>query len=102
MVIVAALAVLCVLAWSTWRKPRLTASIVWALTATLLGAAALALLLPSEIKPTLLWISILTPLLWVAFLVWCHWDARPYRPAVGLFTLTAVCGLVVWAVPPPL
>ena len=89
------------LLWSSWRKPRLTTSIVWSTTATIFGTAALALLLPSSLKPTLLWISIATPLIWVGFLFWCHWDERPYRPAIGMIAVTIAGIAAVVSVPPP-
>ena len=89
------------LLWSSWRKPRLTASIVWATTATIFGTAALTLLLPSNLKPTLLWMSIATPLIWVGFLFWCHWDERPYRPVVGTIAITLAGIAAVVAIPPP-
>lgn len=95
-------AVLAALAWATWKKPRLTSSIVWSLTATLLLTAMGALLLPTGlIKPALLWLSILTPLIWVGFIFWCHWDRRPLRPAAGLIALTVIGTVVVIQLPPP-
>ena len=95
-------AVLAGLGWATWKKPRLTSSIVWSLTATLLLTAITALLLPAAfIKPALLWLSILTPLIWVGFIFWCHWDRRPIRPAAGLIGLTVIGAVIVIQLPPP-
>ncbi|MEM1411591.1 MAG: hypothetical protein AAGH19_04460 [Pseudomonadota bacterium] len=89
------------LAWSTKRKPRLTASLVWSLTATIFGIAAFGLLLPTELTPTLLWLSLATPLVWLLFLTWAQWDGRPYRPALGMIALTLLSALVVWRMPVP-
>lgn len=90
------------LGWATWRRPRLTSSVLWSLTATLGLVAGLILLLPTAIKPTLLWMSIVTPLVWVACIFWCHWDLSPRRPAAGLIALTLAGGAVVFLAPSPM
>lgn len=87
--------------WSTWRKPRLTSSIIWALTATVLGTAGLLLVSPTEFKPTILWMALATPLIWAGLMFWCFWDSRQWRPALGLITITLLGVAAVAVVPPP-
>ncbi len=89
------------LLWATQRKPRLMASLVWSLTATVFVISAWALLSPAPLKPTLLWLSLVTPLIWAGFLTWAHWDGRAYRPAIGLIVATLAGALAVWQLPPP-
>lgn len=89
------------LGWSTWKKPRLTSSIVWSLTATIFGTAAVMLLLPLDVKSAALWFSVLTPVIWASAMFWCHWDKKPYRPVAGLILLTAVGAIAAWQMPPP-
>ncbi|MEM1176279.1 MAG: hypothetical protein AAGI27_15900 [Pseudomonadota bacterium] len=95
------LAVVVLLGWASWKKPRLTSSIVWSLTATVFGTAALMLTLPLSVKYMALWFSILTPVIWAAAMFWCHWDKRPYRPVVGLVMLTIIGAAAAWQIPPP-
>ncbi|MEM1439709.1 MAG: hypothetical protein AAF545_01200 [Pseudomonadota bacterium] len=89
------------IAWSTWRKPRLTGTILWSLTATVLGTSGLLLMLPTAFKPTILWTSLATPLIWAAFMFWCYWDARAWRPTAGLILVTLLGTAAVIVLPPP-
>ncbi|MEM9172350.1 MAG: hypothetical protein AAGA84_06555 [Pseudomonadota bacterium] len=89
------------IAWSTWRKPRLTATILWSLTATVLGSAGLLLVLPTEFKPTIIWMSLATPLIWAGLMLWCYWDTRAWRPATGMIAITVLGVIAVIVVPPP-
>ncbi|MEM9404353.1 MAG: hypothetical protein AAGA44_17930 [Pseudomonadota bacterium] len=88
--------------WATWKRPRLTSTLVWSLTATVAGTAGALLVLPTSIKWTTLWMSLATPLVWAAFMFWCYWDKRPLRPALGLIAITAFGALAVVQLPSPI
>ncbi|MEM6818106.1 MAG: hypothetical protein AAF578_04910 [Pseudomonadota bacterium] len=89
------------LVFASWKKPRLTASIVWSLTATVLGTSAFILASPTDLRETLLWMSLATPLVWMLFIFWCHWDRRPYRPLLSMVSLTLVGAVLVFQLPTP-
>lgn len=89
------------LVFSSWKKPRLTSSVLWSLTATVASTSALILALPTNLKETLLWMSVATPLIWLLFIFWCHWDARPMRPTLGLVSITLVGAVIVFQLPAP-
>ncbi|MEL7312985.1 MAG: hypothetical protein AAFN07_15825 [Pseudomonadota bacterium] len=87
--------------FSSWKKPRLTSSILWSLTATVASTSALILALPTDLKETLLWMSVATPFIWMLFIFWCHWDARPMRPTIALVSITVIGAVVVLQLPAP-
>ncbi|MEM6573664.1 MAG: hypothetical protein AAF736_05295 [Pseudomonadota bacterium] len=93
--------VLGALAWFSWRKPRLSATIVWSLVATILLTSALMLAFPGPVRERILWIAMTSPLIWVGAMFWCYWDARPRRPMAALLSISLISGMVIWVVPPP-
>ena len=92
---------LAVLSLATWRAPRLTAVLVWSLLASVLGAAALLLILPVPFADLALWVALSVPLVWAAAQFWCYWDRRAWRPAAGLIGASVAGALTVLLVPPP-
>ncbi len=89
------------LAVATWRRPRLTSTILWSLTATVFSTSALILMMPTDLKQTLLWVSVAIPLIWLGCMFWSHWDRRPYRPALSLLTVTIIGVVLVVQLPSP-
>ncbi|MEM9530259.1 MAG: hypothetical protein AAGA23_05030 [Pseudomonadota bacterium] len=87
--------------WFTWRKPRLSGSVVWSLVATVLLTSALMLVLPGPLRERVVWVALASPLIWVGAIFWCHWDARPRRPQLTLIGVALAAGLVVYLLPPP-
>lgn len=87
--------------FSTWKAPRLTSVVLWALMASMLLSAALLLTLPIEFKSLALWMALAVPLIWVAFQFWCYWDRRGWRVATGLVVISIVSGAIVFTTPPP-
>ncbi len=86
---------------ATWRAPRLAAVLVWSLLASILGSAALLLVLPFAFGELALWVALFVPLLWVGFQFWCYWDRRAWRPAAGLIGVALAGAATVLLVPPP-
>jgi hypothetical protein len=87
--------------FSTWKAPRLTSVILWALVASMLFSAALLLTLPIEFKSLALWMALAVPIIWVAFQFWCYWDKHGWRVATGLIIISVVSGAIVFTTPPP-
>ncbi|MEM9839358.1 MAG: hypothetical protein AAF830_09415 [Pseudomonadota bacterium] len=84
----------------TWKAPRLTSVIFWALIATLfLGAAGLSLL-PGSFSEKALWMSIALPVLWAAVQFWTYWEKRAWVVAGGLIAVTVVCGAIIFTMEP--
>ncbi|MEM9304331.1 MAG: hypothetical protein AAGE01_19630 [Pseudomonadota bacterium] len=94
-------AVLGLLGWFSWRKPRLSATIIWSLVATVLFTSALMLAFPGPVRERILWIALSSPLLWVAAMFWCYWDSRPRRPIATMLSVSLLSGIVIWMIPPP-
>ncbi|MEL6243807.1 MAG: hypothetical protein AAFQ21_00575 [Pseudomonadota bacterium] len=93
--------VLALIGFFTWKAPRLTSVILWALIASMLFSAALLLTLPVEFKSLALWMALAVPIIWVAFQFWCYWDKRGWRVTAGLITISILSGAVVFTTPPP-
>lgn len=88
-------AVLAVLLIATWKAPRLTSTLAWALTATMLVIAALAMNVPGELTNKLIGFALFFPLLWVGLQFWCYWDPSKWRVALGHISLCVVSGIIV-------
>ncbi|MEL6362257.1 MAG: hypothetical protein AAFR21_14365 [Pseudomonadota bacterium] len=85
---------------ATWKAPRLTSIIWWALVATIFSSAALLLIVPGPFSEKALWIALSVPLIWVGLQFWCYWDKSKWRVASGLIVLSLVSGLVVFVTEP--
>ena len=89
------------LAVATWKAPRLTSVIWWALVASMLFSAALLLTLPIPFRSLALWMALAVPIIWVAFQFWCYWDGKGWRVATGMILISIVSGAIVFTTPPP-
>jgi len=89
-----------VLAFATWKAPRITSVVIWTLTAAMMLQSALAVTLPFEFRSLALWLAICMPLIWVGFQLWCFWERRSWVVASGMLAVTAVSTLVVLIAPP--
>jgi len=85
---------------ATWKAPRLTSVILWALLATIFSSAALLLVLPGPFSEKALWVALSVPLIWVAFQFWCYWDSRKWRVTGGLIAISIMSGIVVFMTEP--
>ena len=90
-----AIAVVIGLGLATWRAPRLSSAVLWALVAAVLGASALLMILPPPFIDKALWLAMTFPLIWVGFQFWCYWDTRGWRVATGLILISLACGTFV-------
>ncbi len=95
LLVIVCLALVC-LAAATWKAPRLSSAIVWALTATIFSSAALLVHAPGPFAQKALWITLAVPVIWVGFQFWTYWDGKPWRPAAGLIAITCLCGGIVF------
>jgi len=85
---------------ATWKAPRLTSIIWWALVATIFSSAALLLVAPGIFSEKALWIALSVPLIWVGFQFWCYWDSQKWRVASGLITISIISGVIVFLTEP--
>ncbi|MEM1193784.1 MAG: hypothetical protein AAGH42_10380 [Pseudomonadota bacterium] len=85
---------------STWRAPRLTSVIVWALIATIFFTAALLIKLPGDFANTALWMTLAVPLIWVGFQFICYWDKKGWRAAASLITVSVISAAIVFTSAP--
>lgn len=86
---------------ATWKAPRLTSILIWALVAAILFGAVLLLTLPFEFRSLALWLSLAVPLIWLGFQFMCYWDKKGWRVATGLISISIISGVIVAMVPPP-
>ena len=89
------------LAFWTYKKPRQSSAIVWALLATLILSAGLLKLAPGAFGDTVLWYAVTMPLLWASAIIWVYWEKKAWRVPAGLFAMMAVGGVLVYALPSP-
>lgn len=80
---------------STWRAPRLTSLIWWALAATLCVTAGIAMNLPGDIRENLTALVLIIPLVWVGLQFWAYWEKSKWRVATGMIGLCLISGLVI-------
>lgn len=84
------------LAGATFKAPRLTSIVIWALTATVFSTAVLLLYVPGPFAERALWITIFVPVIWVALQFWTYWDRVFWRPAAILVLVTIICGGIIF------
>ncbi|MGB6230970.1 MAG: hypothetical protein WBF53_12695 [Litorimonas sp.] len=88
------------LALASWKAPRLTSVIVWALLAAIFLTAALLMHLPGSFSEKALWLTLGVPLIWVGLQFWTYWDRKPWRVTGGLIAITVVCAVLVFTTTP--
>ena len=71
----------------SWKKPRLSSIIVWALVATVLLTSAALLVIPGKFSTKAIWLSLSVPITWTAFQYWCYWADSQWKV---LWTLIAI------------
>lgn len=71
-------------AFATYKAPRLTSVILWAMVASVFLSAALILVLPGDIRTRVFWFGMCLPITWVALQFWCYFDERQWRVVAGL------------------
>ncbi|MGD8327142.1 MAG: hypothetical protein PVF65_09515 [Sphingomonadales bacterium] len=88
--------VLILLVLLTWKKPRLSAVVIWALLATIFTCAVLLKVLPGNFADKALWITLFFPLLWALFQTWVYWETKAWRAVLSLVVLTISGALFVF------
>lgn len=81
---------------ATWKAPRLTSTLVWALVAATLIVSALAMNLPGELSNKLIGLALVYPLLWAGLQFWCYWDRSKWRVAGGHIAVCALSGVIIF------
>lgn len=85
----------------TWRAPRLSSVILWALVAATLLSSAILLTMPVKFSELAVWLTLVMPLIWVGFQFWCYWEKRAWRVASSLIVISvASLGVVLTTAPP--
>ncbi|MEO0464960.1 MAG: hypothetical protein AAF216_00330 [Pseudomonadota bacterium] len=101
-ILIGTLAVLAVgIVAATWKAPRLTSVLVWALVATIFSSSALVLALPGKFSENALFVTVAVPFIWACYQFWCYWDASKWRVAGGLIAISIVGGVVIYLIEPP-
>lgn len=101
MVITIVLFITAALGLATWKAPRMTSVLVWAMVATILVVTVIAMNMPGDAVNNLIGLTLVFPLTWVGFQFWCYWDPSKWRVAAGHICICALSGVVV-AISPPL
>lgn len=99
--IILALLGLFLLAYFTWRAPRLASVIIWSLACTLLFSTVMFLWLPVALAEKALLIALSVPVTCVAMQYWCYHHDSAKGVAATLISLSLICAAIV-AVSPPL
>ncbi|MEM0928998.1 MAG: hypothetical protein AAGI89_06870 [Pseudomonadota bacterium] len=82
---------------ATWRAPRLTSTLFWSLTATIMTMVAIADNSPGETREALMFGVVLMPVLWAAFQFWCYWERSKWRVAGGMIAITSISSVAFFA-----
>ena len=85
---------------ATWKAPRLTSVIVWALLAAIFTSSAILMTFPGAFAEKALWVALSVPFIWVALQFWTYWDRKAWRVAIGLMALTALSAAIVFTSEP--
>jgi len=93
-------ATVALLGLATWKAPRLTSVIFWALIATLFLGAAGLIVLPGAFSEKALWISLGLPVVWAIIQFWTYWERRSWVVTGGLIAATVVCGIILFTMEP--
>ena len=80
---------------ATWKAPRLTSIILWAMIAAVTVSAAIAVIGPGPLRERVLWTILLFPVTWTALQFWCYWEQKPWRVVTGLIALSVASGIII-------
>lgn len=94
--------VVLVTGFATWKAPRLTSVILWALLATVFFSSFLLIKLPGKFSENALWLTLAVPVIWTVFQFWTYWDRKAWRVTGGLMALTVICAAIVLTSEPPI
>lgn len=84
----------------SWKKPRLSSIIVWALVATVLLTSAALLLIPGDFSAKAIWLSLSVPIIWTAFQYWCYWADNQWKVLWTLVVISLMSGAVLLSLEP--
>ncbi|MEM1380701.1 MAG: hypothetical protein AAGH41_08760 [Pseudomonadota bacterium] len=101
-VIGVALAVVVAIGLATWKAPRLTSVILWALVATIFLGAALLIAFPGPFAEKAIWLSLLVPVIWAGLQFWVYWERRSWVVASGLIGISLASAALVFTLEPSL
>ena len=90
------IAPLLLVAFCTWKAPRLMSIILWSLVAAIFFSSAVLLKGPGPFSEKALWITIAVPLIWTAFQFWTYWDGKAWRVTTGLISISIISGAIVF------
>lgn len=85
---------------ATWKAPRLTSIIVWALLATIFFTSVIFIHGPGPLSEKGVWLTLLVPIVWTGFQFWTYWDGNPWRVAAGLIAITVICAAIIFVSEP--
>ncbi len=83
------------IAYGTYKAPRLTGIIWWALVASITSTAALIIITPGPVRDRLLWFGFFMPILWVLLQMWCYWETKHWRINTVLISLSLFGGAII-------
>ena len=82
----------------SWKKPRLSSIIIWAMVATILLTSAALVAIPSEFRAKALWLSLSVPITWVALQYWCYWAESEWKVLGSLLVMSLLSALIIFNV----
>lgn len=85
---------------ATWKAPRLTSVIFWALIAAIFLTSFLLMHLPGPFSEKALWLTLGVPIIWVGLQFWTYWDGKPWRVTGGLIAISIICAVIVFTTVP--
>ncbi|MEO0612459.1 MAG: hypothetical protein AAFY83_03980 [Pseudomonadota bacterium] len=85
---------------ATWKAPRLTSIIIWALVATVFFTSALLIKLPGKFSENALWLTLGVPLIWVIFQFFTYWEKRNWLVVASLLGISIISAAIVFTSEP--
>ncbi len=82
----------------SWRKPRLSSIIIWAMVATILLTSAALVAIPGDFQTKAIWLSLSVPITWVALQYWCYWADSQWKVLGTLVTTCLLSALIIFNV----
>lgn len=82
----------------SWKKPRLSSIVIWAMVATVLLTSAALIVIPGEFRAKAVWLSMLVPIIWVAFQYWCYWADNQWKVLASMVAISLISIAVIFNV----
>ena len=82
----------------SWKKPRLSSIIIWAMVATILLVSAALVVIPGDFRAKATWLSLSVPIIWVALQYWCYWADNQWKVLGSLVATSLLSAVIIFNV----